>query len=124
MTRSTRKTAVIVFGIAIAVALAAYAGSDLWFEATGTATYTSTYSELDKDHLDMTSGADVIQLREGNDVINLGLGADTLAFHSNGTNEQILFNLDGNSYMKYMGASDEVDVSSGGDVVITIGAGQ
>jgi len=133
MRRTLKALLMVAIAVGVGVATVYAAGSTMeWFKATNTTSNDGNYAQLMSTRLHMTNGADVINfssgddnvyLSTGDDELNMGPDSDTLDFYAeSGDVEQIVFNDDDSSYIKYTESDDEIEIKSdSGDVIITLG---
>ena len=137
--------AVLMVAIAVLVGVGTVrAVSDTYLIATGHYPYAFSTgdTELDENNLDFTNDADSIVMRDGVDSIGLGNGDDKINFGYG--NDRIYFSYDddwfsfgpgdgwitwgddGSSHVyasvAYTESSGNIEISAGGDVIITLGA--
>ncbi|HNT89736.1 MAG TPA: hypothetical protein PKL84_17875 [Candidatus Hydrogenedentes bacterium] len=134
--KGVKATLLAVIAVMVGVGLG-YAAVDTYFEATGSTTSSDTRSQLFQYELNMTTDADVIRMKGGDDFVGLGYGedllsfgfdSDTLGFYGRAVAsdiETISFkdpSTNEDSHIRYTAADDGIEIKSySGDVVIQLG---
>ena len=133
MRRTLKALLMVAIAVAVGVAVV-YAGGTPgeWFWATDMTENDGNYAQLMSNNLHMTNWADVINfsngddtiyLSNGEDLLSMGPGSDHLHFYGDTDDTELIsFNIAENSYIKWTGSNDDIEIKShSGDVVITLG---
>jgi len=133
MRRTLKALLMVAIAVGVGVATVYAAGSTMeWFKATNMTDNDGNYAQLMSNNLHMTNGADVINfsngddtiyLSNGEDLLSMGPGSDHLHFYGDTDDTELIsFNIAENSYIKWTGSNDDIEIKShSGDVVITLG---